>query len=113
TIEWTSQMELHEFYKSLLHLHTDHPALRAGDFAVQTFRIKTTDSKHVFAYLRKKGNKEVLVVLNLSPESDIHFDIMDEKISGVYKNIFSGASNDFTKEKSFEMQAWEYLVYEK
>jgi hypothetical protein len=67
----------------------------------------------VFAYLRKKGEKEVLVVLNLSGKSDLHFDITDNSLTGIYRNVFSGAANDFTSEKSFEMQAWEYLVYEK
>ncbi len=101
------------FYKTLLHLKSSNAALMAGDARVQTFRIKTSDPKNVMAYLRKNGNKEVLVVLNLSPQKDLHFDIMDEKVTGIYTNVFSGAANDFTKEKSFEMQAWEYLVYEK
>jgi len=55
----------------------------------------------------------VLVVLNLSSQKDLHFDITDEMVKGIYKNVFSGAANDFTSERSFEMQAWEYLVYEK
>jgi alpha-amylase len=101
------------FYKTLLHLKTNNPALHSGDASVQTFRIKTTDPKHIFAYLRKKDNHEVLVVLNLSAQKDLHFDITDENVKGIYKNIFSGAANDFTVEKSFEMQGWEYLVYEK
>jgi hypothetical protein len=52
-------------------------------------------------------------VLNLSTQKDLHFEIIDEKVTGIFKNAFSGAANDFTKEKSFEMQGWEYLVYEK
>ena len=43
----------------------------------------------------------------------IQFDIIDKNVTGIYKNAFSGAANDFTIEKKFEMQAWEYLVYEK
>jgi glycosidase len=112
-IPWTGYNELQDFYKTLLNLHSDHPALRSGDFTVQTFRIKTTDSKHVLVYLRKKGNKEVLVVLNLSPQNDLHVDILDENVMGIYKNVFSGAPNDFKNERSFEMKAWEFLVYEK
>ncbi len=118
TIEWTGKNDpiatgLHDFYKKLLNLHSSHPALRAGDSTVRTYRIKTSDDAHVFAYLRKKGDKEVLAVLNLSSRKDLHFDITDENVTGVYKNIFSGAANDFTAAKSFEMQPWEYLVYEK
>ncbi len=104
---------LYAFYKTLLHLKTNSPALRAGDATVQTFRIKTSEPGKVFAYLRKKGDAEVLVVLNLSAQKDLHFSIMDEQVKGVYKNVFSGAANDFTQSKDFEMQAWEFLVYEK
>ena len=112
-ITWTGTNTLNDFYKTLLSLKTNNPALRSGDSAVQTFRIKTSDPNNVFVYLRKNGNKEVLVVLNLSSQKDLHFEILDSMVTGVYKNIFSGAANDFTTERSFEMQGWEYLVYEK
>ncbi|MCX6317802.1 MAG: alpha-amylase family glycosyl hydrolase [Bacteroidetes bacterium] len=101
------------FYKRLLQLKHAHPALKAGDPSVQTFRIKTSAPGNVMAYLRRAGNREVLVVLNLSAQKDLHFDITDEQVSGTFTNIFSGAANDFTSQKSFEMQGWEYLVYEK
>ncbi len=112
-IAWTGTNELSDFYKTLLHLKTNNPALRSGDPAVQTFRIKTSDPKNVFAYLRKNGSREVLVVLNLSGPAGLRFEMLDSNVTGIYKNAFSGAANDFTKEKSFEMQGWEYLVYEK
>ncbi len=112
-LKWIGRNELHDFYQVLLDLHTNSPALRSGDPAVQTFRIKTTEPKNIFAYLRKSGIREILVVLNLSPRKDLHFEIIDDKVSGLFKNSFSAAANDFTTEKSFEMQAWEYLVYEK
>ncbi len=112
-IAWKGTNELADFYKTLLKLHTNNPALRSGDPTAQTFILKTSESKKVFAFLRKNGNKEVLVVLNLSSQKDLHFDILDPMVTGIYKNVFSGAANDFTKEKSFEMQGWEYVVYEK
>ena len=113
TIAWTGRNALGDFYRTLLQLKSGHPALRAGDPSVQTFRLSTTDPQHVLAYLRKKGEREVLVVLNLSAAADLHFDITDPRVNGMYRNVFSGAANDFTREKSFEMQPWEYLVYEK
>lgn len=113
TISWTGRNELHDFYKTLLQLKINNPALRSGDPTVQTFRVKTTDPQHVLAWLRKKDNHEVLVVLNLSAQKDLHFEITDPVVNGLFKNVFSGAANDFTSEKSFEMQGWEYLVYEK
>ena len=95
-IDWTSKYELQSFYKTLLALHADNPALRGGDATVQTFRIKTTDSKNVFAYLRKKDDKEVLVVLNLSSNNDVQLDITDDMVMGKYKNIFSGSIDDLS-----------------
>ena len=113
TIAWTGTNELEGFYKTLLDLKINNPALRTGDPAVQTFRIKTSEPNHVLAYLRKNSNSEILVVLNLSGPTALRFDITDPNVTGIYKNVFSGAANDFTTEKSFEMQGWEYLVYEK
>ena len=112
-IAWTATNGLNNFYKTLFQLKTNNAALRSGDPEVQTFRIKTSDAKNIFAYLRKNGSKEVLVVLNLSGQKDLHFDIIDSNVTGIYTNVFSGAANDFTTNKSFEMQGWEYLVYEK
>ena len=112
-IERPGNNELAGFYTSSLTLRTNNPALRSGDAAVQTFRLKTSADKNIIAYIRKNGNKEVLVVLNFSSEKNLRFDMLDEHVTGIYKNIFSGASKDFTTEKSFEMQPWEFLVYEK
>jgi glycosidase len=108
-IEWNGKYELQEFYKTLLTLHSNNPALVATNEVV---KIKTSDDAHIFVYLRKAGNKEVLVLLNLSPDR-LRFDIIDNTVSGVFKNVFSAAQNDFTAEKSFEMAGWEFLVYEK
>jgi alpha-amylase len=112
-IQWTGKYEQQGFYKTLLNLHSTHPALRAGDSEAKTYRIKTTEDAHVFAYLRKNGSKEVLVVLNLSdqPLQQISFD--DDRVEGKFKNVFSGAMNDFANNNNLSMQAWEYLVYEK
>lgn len=117
-IGWTGKYELHDFYKIILNLRSYNPALRAGDSHVITYRLKTTGNlpaganQNILAYLRKNGNKEVLVVLNLSNEL-VRFSITGAMVTGNFKNVFSGDDNDFTKQKDFEMQAWEYLVFEK
>ena len=113
TIHWTGNNKLKDFYNTLLTLHAANPALRAGDPAVQTFRVKTNDDQHILAYLRKNGNKEVLVVLNLSSQKDIHVVITDDMVTGSFKNVFSGAAADLTTGKEFHMQAWDYLLFEK
>lgn len=112
-IPWTGKYELQDFYKTLLTLRATHPALRGADSAVKTYKLNTTENDKIFAYVRKNGEQEVLVVLNLSDTDKLRFDINDGNLSSIFKNVFSGAANDFSKDKSFEMQAYEYIVYVK
>jgi len=111
-IPWTGNNELHHFYKVLLGLHASSPALRAGDSAVKTYKLATSADDKILAYLRKNGKDEVLVVLNLSKKK-VQFDISDAQLSGAFNNIFSGAANNFTTQKSFEMMPGDFLVYVK
>ncbi len=108
-IPWTGKYELHDFYKTLLTLHATNTALRGGDPASQTTLPTTTAQDKILTYLRKNGNNEVLVVLNMS-RTHTQFDITDAAIEGNFKEIFSGATKNLTASKSFDMQPWEYLV---
>jgi glycosidase len=111
-IPWTD-FALHDFYKTLLNFHATHPAVRGGDPAVITHRIKTSDDASAFVYLRKNEDREVLVIINFSYTAKLQFEITDEKVSGTFRELFSGATHDFTQQKKFEMDAWEYFVFEK
>ncbi len=110
-IKWIGENQLHNFYKKLLHLHSIHPALRSADKHVTTYRIKTTDDENRFAYLRKNGFSEVLVILNLSDKNNIPFEIIDDRVSGEFKNLFTEGRIDFTNEKHFNLSAWESVVF--
>lgn len=110
-IPWRSNYQLHDFYKTLLNIHSNNPALRAGDTTVRTFRLKTNNDEQVFAYLRRNGDHEVLVVLNLSREDQLNLKIEDKIMSGTYTDVFS--KKDFDSEGSFQLKAWDYLVCQK
>lgn len=111
-IEWNGTYAMADFYKILLGLKKRNPALRAGDPAVVTHLLQTDAPGQVLAYLRKNGDKQVLVLLNMSKEK-LRFELKDAVVSGQYKNVFGGTNNDFTNDRFFEMQPWEYLVYER
>ena len=111
-IEWNGKYELQDFYKTLLSLRKTNPALRAGDTAASTIWLKTNVPHNMLAYLRKNGNREVLVLLNMS-KHPVSCAIDDERITGQFSEIFKKTQRDLTTEKVFEMQPWEYLVYEK
>jgi glycosidase len=111
-IGWTGKNELHDFYKTLLNLHSTHPAVRGGDANVSTYRLQAPDNENMLAFLRKNGDKEVLVLLNLSA-SPLNYEITDRHITGSFKNVFTGDVKNFSNDRKLQMQEWEYLVFEK
>lgn len=112
-IDWSGTYTLHDFYKRLLTLKKENEAMRAGDSAVSTTRLITDANQFVFSFLRKKGDHEVLVIINLSGLDKPLVQIHDAQLSGSFTNIFSGAVRDFSNEKYFALRPWEYQVYSK
>ena len=101
-----------DFYKTLLSLKKNNAALRAGDSAVHTTLLSTTDTKHVLAFQRKNGNSEVVVLLNFSKEN-VHGEINGKETLGTYTNVFTKEQQDFSSLRLFNLPAWGYLAFEK
>ena len=51
-----------QFYKQIISLRRDHPALRRGE----TEWLRNSDEQRVVSFLRHDGNEELLVAINLS-----------------------------------------------
>lgn len=111
-IDWTGTNELHSFYKTLLALRKRSPALRACDPAVNTFMIHPANNSPVLAYLRKNGDSEVLVVLNLN-NTDMSFTVTDPIVDGTFKEVFSENSHHLNAGSVIELPPGGYLVFEK
>ncbi len=109
-IEWKPECELHSFYKTLLQLRKTNDALMDGNTSERTIAI--TDNENVLAFLRKKENNEVWVVLNLSAEK-VACKITSPLLFGKFKNIFTGIDIILSNPNIFELTAWQYMVYEK
>ena len=114
-IDWAGEngplmIGLHGFYKTLLNLHSNSPALIAGDQEAKTEKVKTSEDQRIFAFLRKNGEKEVLVILNFS-NNEVSFSL--DPVNGKFREIFSCAEREFSNNESFHMNSWEYLVFEK
>lgn len=112
TIAWTGEYQFHAFYKTLLTLRKNNPALLSANEAVTTFHIITGGGKNIMAYLRKNDVYEVLVFLNLNNET-IGFTIRDQLINNVYINIFNGTESYLQPDTFIKMQPWDYLVFER
>ena len=111
-IEWNGNYQLADFYKTLLNLKSNNPALRGGDANVGTHFISTTADDKIFEKKKKNGNDEVLVVLNLSKE-DVTFSITDQNVNGKFKEVFTNTKHNFDNDKNFELKKGGYLVYAK
>ena len=107
-IEWTGQNQLHDFYKALARLRKTHPAVDNGGQGFPLM-VATTHNDKVFAYLRQYNNRQVLVVLNLSPQP-VSVTLPEGYVQGIFSNIFDGKLFTITPGLSIEMNAWGYLV---
>jgi alpha-amylase len=110
-IDWTPGCELHNFYKTILQLHSTNSSLNAGDNNVVTCRLNVSDGR-AFCFLKKNGDKEVLVIVNLST-GWLSFTINDKAVSGNYKDVFSGENVFIENGSLFHFSAWDYKVLEK
>jgi alpha-amylase len=109
-IDWNSNYAMAPFYKTLFALKHNHPALHAD---VPVERLQTNNNDHVLAYYRKKGDKEVVVVMNLSKNGNLPVELQNNAITGTYTNVFTGAKSDLTTARNLTLQPWEYVVLEK
>ena len=103
------------FYKKLLLLRKYHPAL-ASDASFT--KIKTDNDKNVYAYLRKSGQQYVLVILNLSPQTQQMHITNTEALNGQGINttcitdVMNGQSlKGLSAHTSFQLLPWDYAVY--
>jgi len=108
-IEWTGEYKLQHFYQTLFNLRLSNTALKATS-AVQ--RLHTSNEAQVLAYMRKDGNNEVIVLLNLSDQY-INLTITDEQMNGTYKSAFSQVNVDFAGHQTINLRPWDYMVFER
>lgn len=111
-IEWTGRYELFGFFQGLLALRKRNRAMRAGDSGVTQHRLYTRQDDRCFAYARKAGDDEVVVVLNFSSEW-ITVANSELLLQGAFQEIFTGIRVDFAREKEVYVSPWGYAVLEK
>jgi alpha-amylase len=109
-IEWTGSNILDSFYRKLLRLKLNNPALRAGDAETTTSRLGT-EGKPVLTYLRKHGSREVLVLLNFSNARQSI--ILTPNVQGMFRDVMDEGMLDADKTRDLLLEPWAYKVFEK
>ncbi len=107
-IDWSDPLALQPFYQQLTKLKKDNPALWAGEFGGQTFRINADPS--VYAFKRAKDNNTVIGILNFTSEKQ-SMKLTDASAAGTYKDYFTGNTYDLKAGTDFPLEPWQYLVF--
>ncbi len=107
-LQWQPAPTLHVFYKTLFYLRKNNDAISIGE----TF-ILPTNHPYVMAFLRRSNDKVALVILNFSADNKIQVSVQHQWLNGLFTNVFSGLQFTFNTNESFELMAYEYLVYAK
>ncbi len=105
-IDWEGEVELHGFYESMLHLRKINMALEENASVL----LLKPGHPEVLAYLCRRQNDRVLVLLNFSEER-ADFSIDHPALPGTYTELFSKLPRTLKRKESFSFQPGEYQVY--
>jgi len=105
-IVWQGNVELHSFYKTLLLFRKNNKALQ------ESASVLLLSSAHpdVLAYLCRRQQDKVLVVLNFSKHPSTAY-LDHPAIPGDYTNLFSGKQVSISRKQELAMAPGEFLVY--
>ncbi len=96
------------FYQKLLNLRSSNAALAAN---ASFTKLTTSADDAIYAFVREKNGKKVLVVTNLSKNAQ-NVTINNALISGEATDIFTAKKDNLQASHTFNVNAWGYLVYD-
>jgi len=107
-ISWTDHRN-REIYTTLLNLKQTNKALWNGNSGGDFIRLKTSKDRYIFAFTRQKAEDKIIAIFNFSDKSR-SFTIKNVLLAGDYLNPLTNKEYSFTREESFKLNAWDYLV---
>jgi oligosaccharide 4-alpha-D-glucosyltransferase len=107
-IDW-SDSSLTPFYTRLNDLKAQHPALWNGTAGGWIEPLKNDRPASVVSFSRKKGQDQVVSIINLSPEEQA-ITLIAGEAAGMYRDFFTNESFRLDKRTQFSLRPWEYRV---
>ena len=101
---------LFEFYRTLLSLRKSHRALQGGDPHTRPTILANTVPDRVLSFLRVHHHDQVLVILNLSSESQSVI-LTGNTLAGSFQNVFLPLAAPFISGQPIYLAAWDYRVF--
>jgi alpha-amylase len=111
TIEWNSNISLHNFYKTLLALRKRKVNLFSDSDTQITF-FEELIPKNILGYQLKNENEEILVLLNMNSEAVLEYFYLPT-VNGTYKNIFTEIDVEIPGKYLLEVEGGGFCVLEK
>ncbi len=109
-IKWRDY-PLAEFYGALLNLNRSNEALWNGAAAGDFNRLATDAQQQVYAFVRTKGDHQVVTICNLSDKSvEVRFSDLP---SGNFSSLFDDEKLDLIAKDGLGMAPWGYHVFTK
>lgn len=108
-IHWADDKKLTAFYTQLDQLKHQNPALWAGIHAGEMKIVETDKPEQIFAFIRSKGDNELVVLLNLSRKAATFK--LKVPLTGTYNDIFTGKAVKISP--SIVLKPAEYRVWVK
>lgn len=101
-----NKLERANFYKTLLHLRKNNPALAAN---ASFKKLRTNNDAALYAFEREKDGNKVLIILNLSKQAQ-QITWKDKPSATEWNNVFAGSKEPV--DNGFAIEPWGYAVYE-
>ncbi len=95
-----------KFYKTLLELRKSNEAF-AADAAFK--KVVAGDEKAVYAFVREKGGKKALVILNLSGKPQT-LQVKEKEFYGKPYNVFMYTTEPLD-DRQWQIEPWGYVIY--
>jgi glycosidase len=99
--EKADKNSLYNFYKTIIRLRQNNPALSTG-----SYETAANSNEKVFSFFRKKGTIKVLVAVNLSGENQ------KTQLSQPYGSYSSIYGNNKMAQNSFELKPYDIAVWQ-
>jgi len=109
TVTW-GNYSYTSFYKELFDLKKRNKALWNGTEGGALVKVATGNDDNIYAFTREKDGDKVLVIINLSSKKQKAV-LQGGNAAGSYTQLYSGAKKDVKEGDTFELAAWDYLVF--
>lgn len=111
-IPWEKTNKIYlNLFKKLTQLKRTQPALESGPNR-GALKIYNTNQPEVFCYSRKKGDNEVLVILNLG-KLPVRLQFNGELPTGKFRDYLNNTYHEFSENDAIYMQKNGYAIYVK